>query len=167
MPRRSARDSAKAIRGGKYDVIVVNFANGDMVGHTGIEAAAIKAVEAVDECVGKVVEAIKEVNGQLFICADHGNCEKMVDEKRPANPSRLNQRIRYLSFLVNADPKWKLKEGGRLCDIVPTMIQLMGMEKPAEMTGCHCWRRNKSAETTVCRCRKLILSGRNYFWLEY
>ena len=68
-----------AIKSEKYDVIIINFANPDMVGHTGVEAAAIKAVEAVDECVGKAVEALKEVDGQMFICADHGNAEQLVD----------------------------------------------------------------------------------------
>jgi 2,3-bisphosphoglycerate-independent phosphoglycerate mutase len=123
-----------AIRSGKYDSIVVNFANGDMVGHTGIEAAAIKAVEAVDKVVGRVVEAIKEVNGQLFICADHGNCDKMVDEKT-GKPFTAHTTNPVPFILVNADPKWDLAEGGRLCDIIPTLIALMGLEQPAEMTG--------------------------------
>ncbi len=69
----------EAIRSGKYDVIIINFANPDMVGHTGVEDAAIKAVEAVDACVGRAVDAVKEVNGQMFICADHGNAEQLVD----------------------------------------------------------------------------------------
>ena len=73
-----------AIKGGKYDVIIINFANPDMVGHTGIEAAAIKAIEAVDECVGRAVDAIREVNGQMFICADHGNAEQLIDEETGA-----------------------------------------------------------------------------------
>ncbi len=124
----------KAIRSGKYDVIIINFANGDMVGHTGVEAAAIKAVEAVDECIGRAVEAIKEVDGQMFLCADHGDCEQMVD---PASgePFTAHTTNPVPFILINADPKWKLKEGGRLCDIVPTLIELMEMEKPAEMTG--------------------------------
>jgi 2,3-bisphosphoglycerate-independent phosphoglycerate mutase len=124
----------EAIRGGKYDVIIINFANGDMVGHTGVEAAAIKAVETVDECVGKAVAAIREVNGQMFICADHGNCEEMVDPKT-GDPFTAHTTNPVPFLLVNADPKYKLKEGGRLCDIVPTLIELMGMQKPAEMTG--------------------------------
>ncbi len=69
----------EAIKSGKYDVIIINFANPDMVGHTGVEAAAIKAIEVVDECVGRAVEALKEVNGVMFICADHGNAEQLVD----------------------------------------------------------------------------------------
>ena len=69
-----------AIKSDKYDVIIINFANPDMVGHTGVEDAAIKAIEAVDECVGKAVDALKEVDGQMFICADHGNAEQLIDE---------------------------------------------------------------------------------------
>ena len=69
----------EAIKSGKYDVIITNFANPDMVGHTGIVEAAVKAVETIDECVGKVVDAIKEVDGQMFICADHGNAEQLID----------------------------------------------------------------------------------------
>ena len=123
-----------AIKSGKYDSIVVNFANGDMVGHTGNEAAAIKAVEAVDVCVGRVVEALKEVNGQMFICADHGNCDKMVDEKT-GEPFTAHSTNPVPFIIVNADPKYGLKEGGRLCDIVPTLLDLMGIPQPAEMTG--------------------------------
>ncbi len=124
----------EAIRSGKYDVIIINFANGDMVGHTGVESAAIKAVEHVDACIGKTVEAIKEVNGQLFICADHGNCDKMWDEEKNV-PFTAHTTNPVPFILVNADPKYKLREGGKLCDIVPTLIELMGKEKPAEMTG--------------------------------
>ena len=85
-PEMSAYDSvrqagAKRSESGKYDVIIINFANPDMVGHTGVENAAIKAIEAVDECVGRAVEAIKEVDGQMFICADHGNAEQLIDEE--------------------------------------------------------------------------------------
>ena len=123
-----------AIKSGVYDAIVVNFANGDMVGHTGNEAAAIKAVEAVDVCVGRVVEALKEVNGQMFICADHGNCDKMVDEKT-GEPFTAHTTNPVPFIIVNADPKYDLKEGGRLCDIIPTMIDMMGLPKPEEMTG--------------------------------
>ena len=97
-------------------------------------AMAIKAVEAVDVCVGRVVEALKEVNGQMFICADHGNCDKMVDEKT-GEPFTAHSTNPVPFIIVNADPKYGLKEGGRLCDIVPTIIEMMGLEKPAEMTG--------------------------------
>jgi len=124
----------EAIRSQKYDVIIINFANPDMVGHTGVEAAAIKAIEAVDECVGRAVEALKEVDGQMFITADHGNAELMVDPKT-GEPWTAHTTNPVPFLLVNCDPAYTLREGGALCDIVPTMIELMGMEKPAEMTG--------------------------------
>ena len=124
----------EAIRSQKYDVIIINFANPDMVGHTGVEAAAIKAIEAVDECVGRAVEALKEVDGQMFITADHGNAEVMVDPKT-GEPWTAHTTNPVPFLLVNCDPSYTLREGGALCDIVPTMIELMGMEKPAEMTG--------------------------------
>lgn len=123
-----------AIVSQKYDVIIVNFANPDMVGHTGIESAAIKAIESVDECVGRTVQAIKEVDGQMFICADHGNAEQLIDPK-DGEPFTAHTTNPVPFILVNADPSYKLKEGGALCDIVPTLIDMMGMEQPAEMTG--------------------------------
>ncbi len=123
-----------AIRSGKYDVIIINFANPDMVGHTGIESAAIKAVEAVDECVGKTVEAIKETDGVLFICADHGNVEQLIDyETKESFTAHTTNQVPFI--LVNADSSYKLREGGCLADIVPTLIEIMGMEQPKEMTG--------------------------------
>lgn len=124
----------EAIKSGKYDVIIINFANPDMVGHTGVEAAAIKAVEAVDECVGKAVAAIKEVNGQMFICADHGNAEQLVDYETGA-PFTAHTTNPVPFIIVNADPAYTLREGGCLADIVPTMIEMMGMQQPEEMTG--------------------------------
>ena len=124
----------EAIKSDKYDVIIMNFANSDMVGHTGIEEAAIKAVEAVDKCVGDAVEAIKEVNGQMFICADHGNAEQLKDYETGA-PFTAHTTNPVPFILVNAEEGLKLREGGCLADIVPTLIELMGMEQPAEMTG--------------------------------
>ena len=124
----------EAITGGKYDVIIINFANPDMVGHTGVEAAAIKAVEAVDSCVGRAVEAIKSVGGVLFICADHGNAEQLVDYKT-GEPFTAHTTNQVPFILVNYDEKHTLREGGCLADIVPTLIQIMGKEQPAEMTG--------------------------------
>ena len=123
-----------AIKSQEYDVIIINFANPDMVGHTGVEEAAIKAVETVDACVGRAVEAVKEVNGQMFICADHGNAEQLVDnETGEAFTAHTTNPVPFI--LVNADPKYTLREGGCLADIIPTLIELMGMEKPSEMTG--------------------------------
>ena len=124
----------EAIKSGKYDVVIINFANPDMVGHTGVENAAIKAIEAVDECVGKAVDAIKEVDGQMFICADHGNAEQLIDEET-GEPFTAHTTNQVPFILVNADPSYKLREGGCLADIAPTLIEMMGMEQPKEMTG--------------------------------
>ena len=124
----------QAIRSLKYDVIIINYANPDMVGHTGVEDAAIKAVKAVDECVGRAVDAIKEVDGQMFICADHGNVEQLVDYET-GDPFTAHTTNPVPFILVNADPSYKLREGGCLADIAPTLIELMGMEQPKEMTG--------------------------------
>ncbi len=124
----------EAIKSEKYDVIVINFANPDMVGHTGVEAAAVKAVEAVDECVGKAVAAIREVDGVLFICADHGNAEQLVDYETGA-PFTAHTTNPVPFLLVNYEPGVSLREGGCLADIVPTLIEIMGKEQPVEMTG--------------------------------
>ena len=124
----------EAIKSGKYDVVIINFANPDMVGHTGIEDAAIKAIETVDACVGRAVDAVKEMDGVLFICADHGNAEQLVDyETGTPFPAHTTNPVPFI--LVNADPSYKLREGGCLADIAPTLIELMGMEQPKEMTG--------------------------------
>ena len=124
----------EAIKSGKYDVVIVNFANPDMVGHTGVEDAAIRAIEAVDECVGKTVDAVKEMGGVLFICADHGNAEVMVDPET-GKPWTAHTTNPVPFLLVNADASYGLREGGCLADIAPTLIELMGMEQPKEMTG--------------------------------
>ena len=124
----------EAIKSEKYDVIVVNFANPDMVGHTGIESATIAAIEAVDECVGKAYDALLEVDGQMFICADHGNAEQLVDYETNA-PFTAHTTNPVPFILVNYDEAYTLRDGGCLADIVPTMIEMMGMEQPAEMTG--------------------------------
>ncbi len=124
----------EAIKSGKYDVIIINFANPDMVGHTGIEDAAIKAIETVDTCVGRTVEAIKETEGILFICADHGNAEQLLDYET-GEPFTAHTTNPVPFVLVNADPAYKLREGGCLADIAPTLIELMGLKQPKEMTG--------------------------------
>ncbi len=124
----------EAITGGEYDVIICNFANPDMVGHTGVVEAAINAIEVIDQCVGEVVEFIKQVDGQLFICADHGNAEQLIDyETGGSYTAHTTNPVPFI--LVNADPAYKLREGGCLADIAPTLIELMGMEQPEEMTG--------------------------------
>lgn len=123
-----------AIRSGKYDVIICNFANPDMVGHTGNLEAAEKAIEAVDTAVGKVIQAIEETNGYAFICADHGNAEQMVDYTNgELFTAHTTNPVPFV--LVNYKEGVTLKEGGKLADIAPTLIEMMGMEKPAEMTG--------------------------------
>ena len=124
----------EAIKSDKYDVIIINFANPDMVGHTGVQEAAIKAVETVDTCVGNAVAALKEVDGQMFICADHGNCEQLIDYET-GEPYTAHTTNPVPFILVNYDPAYTLREGGCLADIAPTLIEMMGMEQPAEMTG--------------------------------
>ena len=127
-------DLVEAIKSDKYDVIIINFANPDMVGHTGVIPAAVKAVERVDSLVGDAVQAIKDVDGVLFICADHGNAEKMIDyETGKPHTAHTTNPVPFI--LVNADPKYTLREGGCLADIAPTLLQIMGLEQPAEMTG--------------------------------
>ena len=122
-----------AITCGEYDVIIINFANPDMVGHTGVIPAAVKAVERVDACVGSAVEAVKKVDGVLFICADHGNAEKMIDYET-GNPHTAHTTNPVPFILVNYGDV-KLREGGCLADIAPTLLEIMGLPQPAEMTG--------------------------------
>ena len=122
----------EAINNKKYDCIILNYANPDMVGHTGNLEAAIKAIETIDECVGKVVEAVEEQNGILIITADHGNAEQMIDYKTgdPHTAHTTNPVPLILVGMENA----KLKQG-KLADLAPTMLDIMGLEKPEEMTG--------------------------------
>ncbi len=122
----------EAINSKKYDCIILNYANPDMVGHTGSLEAAIKAIETVDECVGRVVEAAQNTQGVLLITADHGNAEQMVDYKtgEPHTAHTTNPVPLILIGMENA----KLKEG-KLADLAPTMLEIMGLEKPQEMTG--------------------------------
>ncbi len=124
----------EVIEKGEHDVIIINFANPDMVGHTGVMSAVVRALEAVDECVGRAVSAVKKTGGCIFLCADHGNAEELIvpgtDEPWTAHTTNPVPFV-----LINADPSYSLREGGRLCDIVPTLIDLMGLDKPVEMTG--------------------------------
>ncbi len=120
-----------AIKSGKYDMIILNFANCDMVGHTGIFDAAVKAVEAVDDCVGKVVDAITEMGGVALITADHGNADKMVDTDGSPFTAHTTNPVPFCVIGYDC----QLREGGRLADIAPTMLQIMGLEQPAEMDG--------------------------------
>lgn len=124
----------EAIESDKYDVIIINFANPDMVGHTGVAEAAISAVEAVDKCVGRAVESLLKVDGTMFLCADHGNAEQLVDYET-GSPFTAHTTNPVPFVLINADEKYGLRENGCLADIIPTLIELMGMEQPEEMTG--------------------------------
>ena len=127
-------DLVEAIKSDKYDVIVINFANPDMVGHTGVIPAAVKAVERVDELVGEAVKAVEETDGVMFICADHGNAEKMLDyETGKPHTAHTTNPVPFI--LVNAGEGVSLREGGCLADIAPTLIDIMGLEQPKEMTG--------------------------------
>lgn len=123
-----------AIEKQKYDVIICNFANGDMVGHTGIMDAALKAVASVDDCLGKVMHAIKSVDGVLLVTADHGNVEKMIDEKT-GEPYTAHTVGKVQAVLYNAQDSIDYLKDGRLADIAPTLLDLMKIEKPVEMTG--------------------------------
>ena len=120
-----------AIKSGKYDMIILNFANCDMVGHTGVFDAAVKAVEAVDECVGKVVDAIKEMGGVALITADHGNADKMVDDDGEPFTAHTTNPVPFCVIGYDCE----LKDGGRLADIAPTMLQILGLPQPEEMDG--------------------------------
>ena len=124
----------EALENDKYDVVILNFANTDMVGHTGSLEAAIKAVEAVDECVGRIVKVIEEKKGNLIITADHGNAEQMIDYKT-GEPHTAHTTNSVPIILITDNPDYKLKENGKLADLAPTMLDLMGLEKPEEMTG--------------------------------
>jgi len=122
-----------AIKSGKYDAIICNYPNLDMVGHTGVYDAAVQACEAIDECVGKVVEAIKEVDGQLLMTADHGNAEMMVNPETGGTHTAHTSLPVPLIYVGSKDVEFK--EDGKLSDLAPTMLSLTGMEIPAEMSG--------------------------------
>ena len=120
-----------AIKSGKYDMIILNFANCDMVGHTGVFEAAVKAVEAVDDCVGKVVGAIREMDGVAIITADHGNADKMIDEDGSPFTAHTTNPVPFCVIGYDC----QLREGGVLADIAPTMLKIMNLPQPAEMDG--------------------------------
>ena len=127
-------EAVKRIESGVYDVMILNFANSDMVGHTGIIEAAESAVRAVDECVGKIVTAIQKNHGSVIITADHGNSDEMLDENGQVQTAHSCNPVPFI--LVDDDYKQiPLRQGGRLSDIVPTMMEIMGLDKPGEMTG--------------------------------
>lgn len=117
-----------------YDVVICNFANPDMVGHTGVVESAVEAVEVIDKCVGEIENLVKENGYAMFICADHGNVEQLIDYETGA-PFTAHTTNQVPFILVNCKDNVTLKEGGCLADIVPTLIEIMGEKQPAEMTG--------------------------------
>jgi 2,3-bisphosphoglycerate-independent phosphoglycerate mutase len=124
----------EAIRSGKYDLIVCNYANGDMVGHTGVYEAAVKAVETLDECIGRVEQAVLDVGGQALITADHGNCEQMLDYDSGQQHTQHTTDLVPLVY-IGAKPLELALQGGVLADVAPTLLALMALPQPAEMTG--------------------------------
>ena len=121
----------EAIESGKYDMVILNFANCDMVGHTGIFDAAVKAVETVDECVGRVVASTLKMNGVALITADHGNADCMASDDGTPFTAHTTNPVPFIVCGLDC----KLREGGRLADISPTMLKILGLEQPKEMTG--------------------------------
>ena len=136
-PEMSAYEVAdravEEIKSGKYGVMILNFANCDMVGHTGVMEAAKKAVKVTDECVQKVVDAILSVGGQAFVTADHGNCDHMFDADGTPFTAHTTNPVPFIA--IGVDGVKALADGGRLCDIAPTMLDAMGLAIPSEMTG--------------------------------
>jgi 2,3-bisphosphoglycerate-independent phosphoglycerate mutase len=124
----------EAIESGKYDMIACNYANGDMVGHTGVYSAAIKAVEALDACLARVAASIRKVGGQCLITADHGNCEQMVDYDVKQAHTQHTTELVPLVYIGDRKVTFQ-QQPGRLCDIAPTMLKLMDLPQPADMTG--------------------------------
>ena len=126
-------EMVKAIEGGEFDVIICNYANGDMVGHTGVMDAAIKAVEVLDASLHRVIEALDKVGGELLITADHGNVEQMVD---PETGVALTQHTTFpVPLVYKGRPGHQLADGGSLADVAPTLLEMLGIDKPADMTG--------------------------------
>ncbi len=124
----------EAIKNDEYQFILVNFANPDMVGHTGIKEAAIKAVETIDDSLGQILKAVKEEGVTMLLTADHGNAEKMVDcETNQPFTAHTTNMVPFA--IINYDKEIKLKEGGKLADVAPTVLDIMDIEKPEEMTG--------------------------------
>ena len=120
----------KAISSGKYDIIILNYANCDMVGHTGVFEAAVKAVEAIDQCIGRVFEAVKKADGLLIITADHGNAEKMIDNNGGIHTAHTSNNV---PFLI-CEKRVRVRNG-ILADIAPTVLDVLGIKKPEEMIG--------------------------------
>ncbi len=122
-----------AIESGKYDVLIVNYANGDMVGHTGIFDAAVQAVEALDECIGRIESAVREAGGNMLITADHGNCEQMQDYE--SGQVHTQHTTEHVPLIYVGAQSLRVRSGGKLSDVAPTILALMNIAPPAEMTG--------------------------------
>ena len=127
-----ADKASELVRSGEYDVIILNFANCDMVGHTGVFDAAVKAVKTVDEQLKKVVDAILSTGGEVIVTADHGNADKMFDEKGEPFTAHTTNPV---PVVLVTDKKCAMRTGGALCDVAPTLLKLMNLPQPAEMTG--------------------------------
>ena len=123
----------EAIESGKYDVLIVNYANGDMVGHTGVFGATVKAVETLDECLGRVVASVQKMSGHMLITADHGNCEQMHDYDN--GQVHTQHTTEHVPLVYVGDKPVQIRTGGRLCDVAPTLLMIMGLTPPKEMTG--------------------------------
>ena len=137
-PEMSARQVCqvvtKAIDAGKYDLVVVNFANPDMVGHTGVIEAAVEAVEVVDECLGKIVSTLENKSGKAIITADHGNCDQMLNYN-DGSPHTAHTTHPVPLIVYGDRTVADLSNDGALCDVAPTLLELMQIAKPDEMTG--------------------------------
>jgi 2,3-bisphosphoglycerate-independent phosphoglycerate mutase len=127
--------AASAIRSGKYDFVLVNFANPDMVGHSGKLEPTIRAVEAVDHGIGAIVDAARSIGGAVFITADHGNCEMMRDPTTGAPHTAHTLNPVPLLYVNDNHKDAKIRSGGRICDVAPTMLKLMGLAQPSAMSG--------------------------------
>ena len=125
-------EAVRRIESGRYDVIILNYANCDMVGHTGVFEAAVKAVEAVDTCLGRLLAALEKAGGRAFLTADHGNADQMADENGAPFTAHTTNPVPFVAIGFGDG---KLRSGGRLADIAPTMLQAMGLPQPEEMTG--------------------------------
>ena len=135
MSAEGIRDALIAdLRSARHDVIICNFANADMVGHTGDLAATIHAVEILDQCVGAIVETTLAMEGTVLVTADHGNCEQMWDaERRLPHTAHTSNPVPVI--LINRAIKRRLRDGGALCDVAPTILELLELQQPREMTG--------------------------------
>lgn len=138
-PEMSAREVTAAVlervASGKYDAIILNYANPDMVGHTGVIPAAVKAVEVVDECLGKVADAVLSKGGGLLITADHGNCEQMQNSDGSVHTSHTTNLVPCI-YVASDAADIQLRDGGKLCDLSPTLLEMMSLPQPPEMSGC-------------------------------